>query len=417
MVQRDQAGQREVPEPDVDILVRAKSVAARLADRAQEVDEARVVPPESILDLHQAGLLTMAIPSAQGGTEVNFLTQLMVIEVIAGGCASTAWCLGNHTAAVRRAQGLMGDRVTPYTEAIVKEGALLSHAIVPSGTTSPAPGGYISSGSWPFVSGSMRARWAFLGTMVPGPPPGWTPTDGITPPVSHVRRLIVDVDSPGVRIEPTWQAMSLRASMSHDIVLNEVFVREELALESPNQGPLELMVPDSAGVLRLPAGGPIIGGAPSSAMLLGIAQAALQETIEYAKAGSMTIGGNRRTSMPGNQFAVADAALWIEAGRAFLHQQARAIMRRADSGEPFTPEDLAGIAMATVVARENSQQAVDRLFSVRGAHGLYENDPFQRYYRDVRFGTLVAGATPDLTREQVGKYLFGIPEDVQPRWG
>ncbi|MEE8466390.1 MAG: acyl-CoA dehydrogenase family protein [Dehalococcoidia bacterium] len=416
MVQQEQADHREVPGSDVDIIVRARSVAARLAKKAQEVDEAREVPPESITDLHEAGLLSMAIPSAQGGTEVDFLTQLIVIETIGGACASTGWCLANHTAAVKRAQGLMGDRITPYTEAIVAEGALLSHGIVPSGTTRPAPGGYVSTGSWPFVSGSIRARWAFLGTLVPGPPPGWTPNDGANPPESHVRRLLVELDNPGVRIEPTWLAMSLRASMSHDVVLDEVFVREELAIDSPAIGPLELLVPDSTGVLRLPAGGPVVGGAPCAAMSLGIAQAALRETIEYAKAGSMTLGGNRRTSMPGNQFAVADAAMWIEAGRAILHQKAREIMSRAESDEPFTAQDLAGFAMASIVACENSQKAVDRLFSVRGAHGLYETDPFQRHYRDVRFGTLVAGSAPDLMREQVGKYLFDIPEDVQPRW-
>ena len=120
--------------------------------------------------------------------------------------------------------------------------------------------------------------------------------------------------------------------------------------------------------------------------------------------------------MPGNQFAVADAAMWIEAGRALLHQKARAVMSRAEADEPFTAQDVAEMAMANVVACENAQKAVDRLFSIRGAHGLYETDPFQRHYRDARFGTLVAGSAPDLMREQVGKYLFGIPEDVQPRW-
>ena len=416
MAQREQTGQRETTESGGDIIVRAQSVAARLAKRAQEVDEAREVPPESISDLHEAGLLSMAIPSSQGGTEVDLVTQLMVIEVIAGACASTGWCLANHTAAVKRAQALMHDRVTPYAEAIVAEGALLSHAIVPSGTTRPAPGGYVTTGSWAFVSGSMRARWAFLGTLVPGPPPGWTPTDGTTPPASHTRRLIVELDSPGVRIEPTWQAMSLRASMSHDVVLDEVFVREDLALDAPLQGPLEIMAPDLPWVLRLPAGTPIHGGAPCAAMSLGISQSALRETIEYAKASSMTLGGNRRTSMPGNQFAVADAAMLIEAGRALLHQKARAVMTRAEADEPFTAQDVAGMAMAGVVACENAQKAVDRLFSVRGAHGLYETDSFQRYYRDVRFSTLVAGSAPDLMREQVGKYLFDIPLDVLPRW-
>ena len=416
MTQRDQISQMKVSASDVDIIVRARTVAARLAERAQEVDEAREVPSESISELHEAGLLSMAIPSSQGGTEVDFVTQLMVIELIAGACASTGWCLTNHTAALKRAQALLGDRITPYTEAVVAEGALFSHAIVPSGTTSAAPGGYVSTGSWPFVSGSNRARWAFLATLVPGAPHGWTPIDGAEPPASHLRKLIVKLDSPGVRIEPTWQAMSLRASMSHDVVLDEVFVPEEFALEVTPQGPLEIMAPDVPRILRLPVATPIHGGAPCAAMLLGISQSALRETIEYAKAGPMTLGGNQRTSMPGNQFAVADAAMWIEAGRALLHQKARAVMSRAEADEPFTAQDVAEMAMANVVACENAQKAVDRLFSVRGAHGLYESDPFQRHYRDARFGTLVAGSAPDLMREQVGKYLFGIPEDVQPRW-
>ena len=204
--------------------------------------------------------------------------------------------------------------------------------------------------------------------------------------------------------------------MSHDIVLDEVFVPEELAPEFSPLGPLELMVRDVPWVLRLPAANAIHGGAPAAAMLLGIAQSALQETIDYAKAGSMSIGGSPRANMPGNQFAVADAAMLIEAGRALLHQKARAIMSRAAADEPFAGQDVAEIAMASVVARENAQKAVDRLFSVRGAHGLYETDPFQRYYRDVRFGTLVAPSAPDLMREQIGKHLFDIPADVQPRW-
>jgi alkylation response protein AidB-like acyl-CoA dehydrogenase len=121
--------------------------------------------------------------------------------------------------------------------------------------------------------------------------------------------------------------------------------------------------------------------------------------------------------MPGNQFAVADAAMLIEAGHAFLYQEARAIVAKAEAGEPFTPEDATRMRMARLVAQENAQRAVDRLFSIRGAHGLYESDDFERYYRDVRIGNLPAASSPDLVREHVGKHLFGIPADVQPRWG
>ena len=73
--------------------------------------------------------------------------------------------------------------------------------------------------------------------------------------------------------------------------------------------------------------------------------------------------------------------------------------------------------MAGLVATQNAQKAVDGLFAVRGAHGLFENDNFERYYRDVHMGTLVANQTPDLVRDRLGKHLFGIPADVRPRWG
>ncbi len=121
--------------------------------------------------------------------------------------------------------------------------------------------------------------------------------------------------------------------------------------------------------------------------------------------------------MPGNQFALADAAMAIGSGRAYLHQEAWALMAKSAAGVEFTPDDANRIEMAALVARENAQMAVDRLFSIRGAHGLFETANFERYYRDVRIGTLHAASTPDGIRELVGKHLFGVPPDVQPRWG
>jgi alkylation response protein AidB-like acyl-CoA dehydrogenase len=91
-------------------------------------------------------------------------------------------------------------------------------------------------------------------------------------------------------------------------------------------------------------------------------------------------------------------------------------MAKATVGEDFVPDDAARIEMAGLVARENAQKAVDRLFAVRGAHGLYETGNFERYYRDARMGTLHAVSAPDLVREQLGKHLFDIPLEVQPRW-
>ena len=402
------------------MVERARAVAVRLADRATAADRARELLPETVGDLHGAGLLTMASSRVQGGTDADLITQLAVLEIIGGACASTAWCLANHLATQAIVEGLLGEAVEPYIKAVVEEGAVFAAAHLPSGTGKAVSGGFVCSGRWPFVSFSNRARWAFLSTPVDGPPPGWTPSeDTPDPPQSHTRLMAVEFGTPGVRIEDTWKAMALRASMSHHVVLEEVFVPEEQA-PAHNIPHIDDPWPPNSRTdpkVRKSVHPLVLHLVHIPAMMLGIAEAALHDTIEYGKTRSMSIGGQIRGSMPGNQFAVADAAMDIESGRAYIYRETRAIMATVEAGEVSTPSELMQLRMADLVARENAQKAVDRLFFIRGAHGLYESTRFERYYRDVRIGTLPAWIAPDLVREEAGKHLFGIPADVKPRWG
>ena len=396
-------------QPREDLVQAAKRVAVRIAERAPEADRQRRVPVENIQDLHEAGLLTVAIPKELGGTEADLVTQVAVYEIIGGACASTAWVMGNHSVLCNRALGMMGDAAHWLLRDVAKNGSLISHAAIPGGDTKPAPGGFVMSGRWPFVSGSNLSTWMFLSTMVPGPPPDW---NGAEPPQAHNRWILMPTSQPGLTIETTWMAMAARGSLTNDVLLDEVFVAEDMAPVAVPPAPHESWLPNGPAALKVPTKARVW----MSAMMLGVAQAAFDETIEFGKARSMTLGGGTRGSMPGNQFAVADAAMAIESGRAFLLQESRSIMAKAEAGEDFVPDDAARMEMAGLVARENAQKAVDRLFAVRGAHGLYETGNFERYYRDVRMGTLHAVSTPDLVREQVGKHLFDIPLDVEPRW-
>jgi len=383
-------------EPREDLVRAARQAAVRIAERAPEADRRRRVPVENIQDLHEAGLLSVAIPRELGGTEVDLVTQVALYEIIGGACASTAWVMGNHSVLCTRALGMMGEGAHSLLRDVSQNGALISHAAVPGGDTKPAPGGFVASGRWPFVSGSSVSTWMFLSTMVGG----------------DNRWMLMPTSQPGLTIEETWLAMAARGSMTHDVLLDQVFVAEDMAPVAERPAPHAPWLPNGPAALKVPTKARVW----MSAMMLGVAQAALDETIEFGKARSMTLGGAPRGSMPGNQFAVADAAMAIESGRAFLLQESRSITAKAVAGEDFVPDDAARMEMAGLVARENAQQAVDRLFSVRGAHGLFESSNFERYYRDVRMGTLHAVSAPDLVREQVGKHLFGILLEVQPRW-
>jgi len=383
-------------EPREELVRAAKQAAARIAERAPEADRQRRVPVENIRDLHDAGLLTVAIPADLGGNEADLVTQIALYEIIGGACASTAWVMGNHSVFCNRALGMMGDGAHSLLKDVVERGSLISHAAIPGGDTKPAPGGFVATGRWPFVSGSNISTWMFLSTMVDG----------------DNRWMLVPTSQPGLTIEETWLSMSARGSMTNDVLLDQVFVAEDMAPVAVLPAAHESWLPNGPVALKVPTKARVW----MSAMMLGVAQTALDETIKFGKTHSMTLGGGTRGSMPGNQFAVADAAMWVESGRAFLIQEARSITNKAIAGEDFVPMDASRMEMAGLVARENAQKAVDRLFGVRGAHGLYERDNFERHYRDVRMGTLHAVSTPDLVREEVGKHLFGVPLDTQPRW-
>lgn len=413
MVQQKQGKHDAIYGDDDRIISRAKSVAMRLSERARAVDKARELPVETVHDLHEAGLLTLNISRAQGGSEADLATQTAIFEIIGGACASTAWCLGNHITTCLIVQNLLGEDSGAYIKAVVEEGAILAHAQIPAGTIRVVPGGFVVSGRWPFVSFSHRARWAFLSTLVQGQPPGWTPTMAVPdPPGFHNRWVGVGIGDSGVSVEDTWHAMAVRASMSNDVLLDEVFIPLDKAPVFNRPAPEVPWFMDAPPALRIPSR----STSWIAAIMLGVAQSALNDTIEYARGGSMSLGGQPRGSMPGNQFAIADAAMAIESGRAFLHQEVRNIMTKAQTMTPFNADEVIRAQMATLVARENAQRAVERLFSIRGAHGLYEAHDFERYYRDVRIGTLHASTAPDLVRELIGKHLFGIPADVQPRW-
>ena len=255
-----------------EIIGHAYKVAAVLKERALAVDRAREIPVETVKELHRSGLLSMSIPRDMGGTEADLTAIVSVFEILGAACASTTWCLVNHVAACSILQRSLGETSEPYLRAVVEEGAALGFGAVPTeAETKASPGGYTASGRWPFISFSHRCRWVLLITRVQGAPTDQSPTgpDG--------RCLIVPSGDDGVRIEDTWQAMSLRATMSNDVVLDQVFFPDERAPVFTRPAPGETWVDAAPAALR--AAGLAAGRLVTGPIMIGVAQAALDSTI------------------------------------------------------------------------------------------------------------------------------------------
>ena len=72
-------------------IERARALVPVLRRRAAEAEKARVMPPETIADLHASGILRSMQPKRWGGMEFDFVAYVDFCYELALGCASTAW--------------------------------------------------------------------------------------------------------------------------------------------------------------------------------------------------------------------------------------------------------------------------------------------------------------------------------------
>src|SRR5271156_5248103 len=77
-----------------EFLVRARALVPILAAREPSATEARNVPSKTIGDLPRAGLLRLLQPRRFGGHQASLGVFLQAVEILAEGCASSAWVYG-----------------------------------------------------------------------------------------------------------------------------------------------------------------------------------------------------------------------------------------------------------------------------------------------------------------------------------
>ena len=139
-----------------DELLAARKLAPEITRRADEFERERVVAPEIVSAMVEAGLVEMAIPKAYGGSESHLLDIIDVIEAISYADASTGWCLMNY-------------QTTAYAAALMEpsgarmvfdgaERAVPAGVLAPTGRARRVKDGLVVSGRWAFASGSLRNK-------------------------------------------------------------------------------------------------------------------------------------------------------------------------------------------------------------------------------------------------------------------
>src|SRR6266850_3109281 len=193
----------------------ARALAPRIRERADEIEAARQLPRELVLEIANAKLFKVAIAEAEGGLGADILTTLRVIEEVARADGSTGWCV---------AMGINTFRQSAQLVPAVRREIFHSDPIgVSAGSANPrgravaVPGGYRVTGHWFFASGCMHSFLLHGACKV---------FDGDTPrrrPNGDQEiRMCYFCTKSGARIIDTWNVTGLRGTGSHDIEVEDL---------------------------------------------------------------------------------------------------------------------------------------------------------------------------------------------------
>ena len=372
-------------------LDEVRRLAPAIAARAEEIEAGRGLPADLFDELKAAGLFRMLTPRSHGGDEAGLLASMEVLEALAVADGSTGW-----TAMIGAESPQLLSLLPRETYDELYAGGpdvTVGGSFAPVGHAHAVEGGYRVSGRWPFASGIQRWDWLFGNCVVVD---AGEPRQGANGP--EARAMLVPTDE--AEIEDTWHVLGMRGTGSHHFSVADAFVPEERTFD------IFYGRPCVAGVARYPI---VDFCFHIASVVLGIAQAALDETVAAAS-------GRQRTSMratlaqtPLVQHRLGHADASLRAARAFLRAEAERWL--ADPDQPFLPL-LARVYANDAWICQLCASVVDACFATNGAAGIYDTSPLQRRIRDIHTVRQHASLN-DNSITRAGAALLGLPID---RW-
>jgi alkylation response protein AidB-like acyl-CoA dehydrogenase len=387
----------EVETTTTGVLNAIRELTPEIAARADEIERAGVVPADILERLTAAGAFRMFVPKVYGGEEMSLPAALEVIEEVARADASTAWTvmIGADFAPVfgRFSKKVLDEEIYPDGPDTMGRGAF-----APKGVAIPTDGGYIVKGQWPLASGSYEHQWIMGNCLVleNGAP---RMTEAGMPAMK-----LVMIPAEQAQFIDTWDSVGLRATNSHDFVIDEVFVPEHHASEF--FGPAAVDTP----MFRLPIR--LALGPTHVAVVLGAAQGALDDVAEVAKTKRPAFNPMMRLAEdPVFQFRLGQLDTRLAAVRALSVQETQRMWDSALEGD--APEPMAGVRQRAMVSYAHTEcvAIINEAFALAGSNAMYSSSSIQRRLRDARTAAQHVAASAEIY-QIVGALLAG--EDVPP---
>ena len=385
------------PNPTLDVVTAAKSLAPLVRAAREEGEQIRRVPPRVAEALAAAGLLQMFLPRSMGGPELDPLTVFRAIEELSKADGSVGWC----TMIATDASLILGWLPAEVGRELCGQPANFRCAgsLRPLGRAYPVDGGYRVRGHWNFASGIDHANRLFCPCIV---------MDGDMPQLTEagtprVRTMWLAPEQ--ATIKDTWSVVGMRGTGSQDFIVDDVFVpaAHTCLLGDPALETGPLYNPRLVLVLLF---------IPLVANSLGIARGAIDAFIELAGRETSTRSTDLLRDRPLVQTRLAEAEAILNAARAYVVDSVGTLWEVVCSGTSDPSIAIAQARLAIVHGMHEAVRSVDLVFHAAGTNAIYTYNPLERCFRDIHVAVQHNGAFP-AQYESAGKVLMGLrPADM-----
>ena len=351
--------------------------------RAAEIDRTDEFPWDLWKRMAELGLLSMTLPPEYGGSGMDIVSWAIAQEEMARAAVVVAdiqllgtlmqnMILKNGTEAQK--QKYLPALASGETIAIIAQtepGAGSDVAGIQT-TARPERGGYVLNGTKRFLTCAMLADLAIV-----------VATVDKSRGHKGISLFLVEKGTPGFSVGSKEHLMGVRGMGTGEVVFDNCWVPKENLLGGEGEGFKRAMMSLDTGRIGI------------GCQAVGLAQAAMEEAVRYAK--QRTAFGGPIANLQAIQFMLADMSAGIEAARlrlrhaAWLKDQGRSIIREA--------------AEAKLLASDLAVKVTTDALQIHGAYGYSTDFPIERMYREAKVYQIWEG-TSEIQRVVIARQLL-----------
>jgi butyryl-CoA dehydrogenase len=345
---------------------------AEVAPIAGELDRDHRFPSELLPKLADMSLMGMPFPEKVGGAGADEVSYVIAVEELSRACASTGVILSAHTSLATWPVYHFGTEAQHerYLNDMASGRRLGAFALTEPAAGTDAGAGtctamlkgdeYVLNGSKIFITNAPYAEIYIV----------FAKTD----PAQGTRGMsafIVEKDTTGFSVGEAEHKLGIRGSSTPPLYFTDCRIPKDALLGGEGNGFKVAMQTLDGGRIGI------------AAQALGIAQAALDASVAYAK--ERVQFGKPIATLQAIQWMIADMATEIDAARLLVYRAASCI----DNGRPYSTEG----AMAKLFASETATRVAGKAIQIHGGYGYTESYPVERNWRDAKITEIYEGTS------------------------